>query len=211
MYKLIFKNEHFIIVDKSSNVLTVPSRMGKSDDRPCLGIQLELDFKTKILPVHRLDFEVSGIVMFATTSNAQRDANMWFENKLIEKTYEALTTTTEQNSFDLNKDLVWECMLMKGKKRAYEASFGKKSLTKAKLISIENNKFRWLLNPITGRSHQLRYELARHFHPIIGDELYGSKEKCQKGIALRSFQINLLNCTNRNLYALPDEVKIVGL
>jgi tRNA pseudouridine32 synthase/23S rRNA pseudouridine746 synthase len=211
MYKLIFKNEHFIIVDKSSNVLTVPSRMGKNDERPCLGIQLELDFKTKILPVHRLDFEVSGIVMFATTPSAQRDANLWFENKLIEKTYEAITTSTEQNSFDLNKEFVWECMLMKGKKRAYEASFGKKSVTKAKLISVENNKFRWHLNPITGRSHQLRYELSRHSHPIIGDELYGSKDSYQNGIALRSFQINLFFCTNRNNYALPDEIKINGL
>lgn len=210
MYKLVFQNKDFIIVDKDVNVLTVPSRMGRDDNRPCLGIKLGHDFKTKIMPVHRLDFEVSGLVMFATNFEAQRSANLWFEKKQIFKTYEAKSIPINQNfKFNLNEVNHWECMLMKGKKRAYEAEFGKKSITEATLINIDaGNIHTWILNPITGRSHQLRFELFRHGHPILGDELYGSTVKLEKGIALRSNALDLSNCPDREKYNLPKNIKI---
>ena len=213
MYQIVLKTEDFIIVDKSANVLTVPSRMGTEDVRPCLGKQLEIDFKIKILPVHRLDFEVSGLVIFATTSEAQRESNLWFERKEIFKTYEALSSTkSEMTSFPLNVKNHWECLLMKGKKRAYEAPFGKKSITEATLIDIDkNNIHRWHLNPITGRSHQLRFELSRHEHPILGDTLYGSNITYKIGIALRAFKIDFRKCSNYKKFNLPDEIKILGL
>lgn len=212
MYNLVFKNEHFIIVDKEANVLTVPSRFGKSDERACLGIRLGKDFKCKIMPVHRLDFEVSGLVMFATNKQAQIDANKWFERKQIFKTYEALTSRLpEAIDLVLNQEEVWECLLAKGKKRAYIADFGKQAKTLAKLVSIENNFYRFHLNPVTGRSHQLRFEMYRHHYPILGDALYSSPEKYAKGIALRAFMLDLKNCPLREKYGLPDSFKISGI
>lgn len=211
MYKLIFENEHFLIVDKEANVLTVPSRMGRNDSRACLGIQLSKDFKCKILPVHRLDFEVSGIVIFAKNFNAQRDANFWFEKKLIFKTYTAKTTEINPTNYTVGENLVWECLLAKGKKRAYIADFGKKAITHATLISKnEAGEFVWELNPITGRSHQLRFEMYRHDQPIIGDALYNSTKTFEKGIALRAFKIDFSKCPQREKYNLPLEVKIFG-
>jgi tRNA pseudouridine32 synthase/23S rRNA pseudouridine746 synthase len=209
MYKLIFQNENFIIVDKESNVLTVPSRIGAKDERNCLGIILENDFKLRIFPVHRLDFEVSGLVMFALNEQAQRIANSWFEKKEVTKTYSATTTSSQNVTFPMNEILVWECMLMKGKKRAYEADFGKKSKTLAKLIEVKDQKYyRWELNPVTGRSHQLRYELFRHGHLILGDALYGSEEKYEKGIALRSFNLDFSKCPGRLELGLPTSINI---
>ena len=208
IYRKVFENNHFIVVDKSPNVLSVPSRLGVNDDRPCLGTILEMDLNKKIFPVHRLDFEVQGLILFAFTPEAHKAGNAWFEKKTIKKTYSALTQCLETGptEFKCKEELVWKCKLLRGKKRAYEANHGKESLTKARLNHIdEDGVFHWELEPITGRSHQLRYELFRHLHPILGDSLYGSVGVFQQeGIALRAFKIDFSKIEDRLKFNLPE-------
>lgn len=205
-YKTVFENNHFIVVDKASMVLSVPARMGAADPRPCLGHILEHDLKCQIYPVHRLDYEVQGLIMYAKTPEAHRAGNAWFENKIIEKTYVALTSVESAPTEKIGIPFEWKCSLLRGKKRAYESPQGKTSITRGVLVE----KNRWHLNPITGRSHQLRYELYRHGHPIIGDELYGSSVKFSNGgIALRAFEINFVKIPEREKFGLPEKIKIL--
>lgn len=205
-YEIVFKNDHFIIVDKAPNVLSVPSRMGNDEHRPCLGRILEDDLKKRLYPVHRLDYEVQGLIIYALTSSAQRDANGWFEHKSIQKIYSAITKSSD--NFKVGESYEWKCKLLRGKKRAYESPAGKESLTIAKLIlKDEKDFFHWELRPITGRSHQLRYELYRHDMAIVGDNLYGSIEKFSaEGIALRAFEIDFSSVVNRGTYLLPEKI-----
>ncbi|MDO9182045.1 MAG: RNA pseudouridine synthase [Bacteriovorax sp.] len=207
-YKTVFQNEHFIIVDKAANVLSVPSRMGIEDNRPCLGHILQLDLGQTIYPVHRLDFEVSGLIIFALTKKAQSSSNTWFENKSISKVYSALTVSSKV--FTIGETYEWKCILLRGKKRAYESPHGKESLTRARLVSVdESGQALWELRPITGRSHQLRYELFRHGEVIIGDSLYGSTEKfTNEAIALRAYQIDFGKVVNREEFKLPEIISI---
>lgn len=213
-YLKIFENEHYIIVDKYACILSVPGRNEKEDDRPVLGRILENDLKIKIYPIHRLDYEVSGLIMFAKNPEAQKIANFWFEKKEIQKTYKAITMQSDERTeefFGLGEIKEWRCKLLRGKKRAYESPHGKESLTHAKLILIDSQKkFYWELNPITGRSHQLRYELFRHGHPILGDKLYGSKDETEGnlGIALRAFRLDFSKASHKNSFALPDLLEI---
>ena len=74
----IFENEALIVVDKPVNWLTTPAREA-DDPRPCLGRRLQDELGFRIFPVHRLDFEVSGLVLFAKTAAAHRLAQAWFE------------------------------------------------------------------------------------------------------------------------------------
>ena len=212
-YKTVFQNQHFIIADKAANVLSVPTRMGADDERPCLGIILEKDLNTKIFPVHRLDYEVQGLIIYALTPAAQKAGNAWFEQKTIQKIYSAITTTKIPNGFPLDQKLTWECVLERGKKRAFIAAHGKKSLTLATLKSIsENGHFHWEMEPVTGRSHQLRFELFRHHHPIVGDQLYGSTETfTSAGIALRAFKIDFRKTPNREQFFLPEILETYSL
>jgi 23S rRNA-/tRNA-specific pseudouridylate synthase len=210
-YKTVFENEHFIIVDKAPMVLSVYPRM--EDGRVVLGKVLEDDLGIKIYPVHRLDYEVQGLVMYAKTAEAHKVANGWFENKQVEKTYRALSTKLSSDvlrpfEFELNTEYLWKSMLLKGKKRAYESPHGKSSLTKVKLLKNENGRFSFDLNPVTGRSHQLRFELFSHGYPILGDELYSSTESFPVGIALRAYRINFLNAPSREKFSLPDQIEI---
>ena len=57
MIHFVFKNNNFVVCNKEALVLSVPARE-KSDLRDCLGLRLELELKTQIFPVHRLDYEV---------------------------------------------------------------------------------------------------------------------------------------------------------
>ncbi len=210
-YSTVFDNDFFIVVDKNALVLSVPGREGDKDERPVLGRILEKDLGITIYPVHRLDFEVQGLIMFAKTPAAHKAANAWFEKKEVHKTYSALTKASqvEDNKFIVGMLNEWKCCLLRGKKRAYESPHGKDSITIAKLIRIENDVFHWELNPITGRSHQLRFEMFRHHHPIIGDELYSSKEIFSgSGIALRAFKIDFTKALGREKFLLPDFLEI---
>ncbi len=86
----------------------------------------------------------------------------------------------------------WKARILRGKRRAYESSLGKDSLTCAQFLGYDGkNYLRWDLQPITGRAHQLRFDLSRHGFPIIGDVLYGSSELFKEhAIALHSYKID---------------------
>ncbi|GIL18575.1 MAG: ribosomal large subunit pseudouridine synthase A [Oligoflexia bacterium] len=209
--KILFQNDQVVIVDKPANWLSVPSRFQNEDGRPVVGKWLEKELKSKIFPTHRLDFEVSGIIVFAKTAEAHRLLNQAFENRKIKKTYEALTTgeLPEQKKFE------WKAKVLRGKRRAYESPVGKPSLTLAECMGKEQaqeGKFlRWRLHPVTGRAHQLRFDLSRHGYPILGDELYGSKEKWKEGIALRAIEIHFEDEKSRKQCGLPEKLSVQGI
>ena len=210
-YQTVFENEHFIIVDKEALVLSVPAREGDKDERPVLGRILEKNLGITIYPVHRLDYEVQGLIMFAKNPASHKAANGWFEKKEIHKTYVAMTSALpdQHDIFNIGEIYEWKCRLLRGKKRSYESPHGKDSVTIAKLTAVENDIFHWEMNPITGRSHQLRFELYRHGHPIVGDELYSSSKIFSgTGIALRAFRIDFTRVLSKEKFLLPDFLEI---
>lgn len=212
---IMFKNQHFVIVDKPVATLSVPSRLGRQDPRPVVGIILQEFLGVQVYPLHRLDEDTSGLLMFGLTAAASRAGNQWFEGHQILKTYEALSRPLDPADENLwQVEQKWECKLMRGKRRAYEASFGKPSVTVAQFTGhSQSGRSVWQLNPITGRSHQLRYEMARHGFPIDGDHLYGSEvvAKSIPGIDLRAFKLDFKNCSDRSDFDLPDQLLIAGL
>lgn len=211
---IVFRNSNFIVIDKPAGALSTPSRMGRSDPRPVVGIILQEQLATKIFPVHRLDEEVSGLLLFALNASAHREANRWFETHEVRKTYEAASVAlpADQNP-NAQTVLIWKSKLLRGKKRAYEADFGKESLTKAKLLISEPDRTIWHLQPLTGRSHQLRYEMAKHGFPIDGDILYGSDRtnKSGEGIALRAIHLDFRSASKAGELGLPTNLQLTSL
>lgn len=212
----VFENEHFLVIDKRAGYLSVPSRMGVKDARLCELVEWS-KLKGILSPVHRLDEEVTGLLMFAKSKDAHRAANLWFENRNVKKTYEALTECKEGSFPDEGADFLWKSKLLRGKKRAYEKPFGKLAVTRA----IFQNKRQisdkvlgyWKLLPETGRAHQLRYELFKHGFPVWGDALYGAVLQHSDGntIGLRATHLSLQECENHREFGLPDELKVSSL
>lgn len=186
MITVVFENDHCIAVDKPAQWLSVPGRDPK-DTRPILGRELESQLQRQIFPIHRLDAEVTGLIVYGKTADFHREANKLFENKKIQKTYQAFT---DPGAFQKGQSVRWHSKLLRGKKRAYEANYGKSSLTEGTVFDQSPQHLEWRLNPLTGRSHQLRFELYKHDCPIWGDELYGSRKPWPDGIALRALALD---------------------
>lgn len=208
----LFANEHLLAVDKPGGWLSVPSRMGSQDPRPVLGLALEKETGQRLWPVHRLDEEVTGVILFAKTAEAHRIANKWFEERRVEKTYEAWSEPTGAALPAVGEDVTWEATLLRGKKRAYEGPHGKPSVTRARREADVGGAYAWTLQPHTGRPHQLRWELHRHGTPILGDALYGAKTPFRDGtIALRCVRLRFTDEPGAAALGLPPVLEAPGL
>lgn len=185
--KIIFQNDFFVAVDKEPGVLSVPGRTA-DDVRPVLGKLLEEKLNKQVFPVHRLDAEVSGLVLYALDAKAHTAASLAFENRQVQKTYQGFSVGG--GPFHEGDGGEWTEKILRGKKRAYASPAGKISITQYFVQQVTPEFIEWRLFPKTGRSHQLRWELYRHESPLIGDELYGSTQKWKHGgVALRSISL----------------------
>jgi tRNA pseudouridine32 synthase/23S rRNA pseudouridine746 synthase len=200
---LVYENSHVVVVDKPAGWLSVPSRIGAKDERFCLGRVLEQQLELRLWPVHRLDAEVSGLLMFAKSAAAHRLLGAGFEHHQIHKTYLAWSTGRLPPDAKLGVAQRWQCRLLRGKKRAYLHAAGKESVTMATPLLCESGQTLWRLCPLTGRPHQLRVELARRDCPIVGDSLYGSTATWGCGIALRAIELDLADLVGRAELELP--------
>ncbi|MNL62086.1 hypothetical protein D3C87_1860750 [compost metagenome] len=101
---------------------------------------------------------------------------------------------------------------MRGKRRSYESPHGKPSLTIATYKGRQGAYHAWYLEPVTGRPHQLRFELSRHGFPIVGDSLYGSREKYGVDkVALCAFKIDFSKAAGAKELGLPEVIEIAAL
>lgn len=215
--KIIWQSAHALIADKPPGILTVPGRTvaGQRDSRVSLGKELELRLGARLWPVHRLDFEVSGLVLFAKTADAHRLLNQAFEEGGVRKTYEAWTEA--RNEISPHEEWVeWRGRILRGKKRAFESQHGKIAVTRARIVAHAGSSARWELEPVTGRSHQLRFHLSQHGFPILGDSLYGATRPYVSplggpAIALRAFRLEFQSQTLSEAIGAPLIFEVSGL
>lgn len=127
--------------------------------------------------IHRLDRPVSGVVVFARTSKALSRMNKLFQDRKIEKTYWAITVNRPE---PINGRL--EHYILKDRSRNVSRVFdkigkrtqdAKKGVLDYQLMAQLEGKCLLQVNPITGRPHQIRVQLASMGCPIIGDLKYG--------------------------------------
>lgn len=203
MLSIVFRNEHLVVIDKPALVLSVPGRF-QDDPRRVAGRELEQQLAVRVWPVHRLDYEVSGLMLFALTAEAHRESNHVFEKRDVEKTYQAFT---EKVSSYIQGRQNWRRKILRGKKRSYESPHGEWAETDAEMTN-GGSWSEWRLFPRTGKPHQLRLELALQGYPILGDQLYGSKVDWPlAGIALRAISLRFprLFCEK---FQLPETLEV---
>lgn len=172
--RIVLADEHLIVVDKASGLLSVPGR--DINNRDCVVSRLQENYG-QILVVHRLDFDTSGLLVLARDAKTQSELSKQFQARTVEKVYEALVwgiVENDEGEIDLPLALDWPNRPL----HKVDHENGKPSLTRYRVIerNAEKNITRLGLFPVTGRSHQLRVHLLAIGHPILGCPLYASAE-----------------------------------
>ncbi|HRY32383.1 MAG TPA: RNA pseudouridine synthase [Bacteroidales bacterium] len=166
-----YEDQDLLVVCKPAGMNTI--RTGK-DDTECLHVRLEASGYGRLWVVHRLDKEVSGLVLFARHAAMHRYLNALFETRQVNKSYLALLAGEMQDQ----QGVVDLPLREFGSGRMGVSQFGgKPAITRYKLIEAKHGHSLVLLNPLTGRRHQLRVHLYTLGFPIAGDLKYGSRER----------------------------------
>ena len=157
--------------------------------------------------VHRLDRPVSGVLLFARTSKAAARLAEQFREGTVEKTYWAIVEGQVNTSAGTLED--W--LLKDREARRVEVVEPRTARARQALLHFtrrgEHDGLTWLeLRPQTGRTHQLRTQLAHHGHPIFGDARYGSIHTFDKAIALHARQLTFLHPIRYEPITLTAEV-----
>jgi 23S rRNA pseudouridine955/2504/2580 synthase/23S rRNA pseudouridine1911/1915/1917 synthase len=167
---IFYEDEHLLVVDKPSGLLTIPDRFGNKES-----LQAELEKRYgKVFVVHRLDRETSGILCFARNEAAHRHLSMQFEHHTTDKFYHALVDgVLHHEEGEINKP-IGEHPTIPGK--MVVASWGKPSLTFYR--ALEHFAHFTLVETLikTGRTHQIRVHLKHIGYPLAVDAVYGRRE-----------------------------------
>jgi tRNA pseudouridine32 synthase/23S rRNA pseudouridine746 synthase len=169
---ILFADDHLVVADKPSGLLSVPGR--GPDKQDCLAARVQAEFPDA-LTVHRLDMATSGLIVLARGAEAQRQLSVAFSERRVEKRYVAVvagTVAADEGEVDLPLITDWP----NRPRQMIDFRVGKPSLTRFRVVCREPGRTRVALEPVTGRSHQLRVHMTALGHPILGDMFYASPE-----------------------------------
>ncbi len=179
--KFHFVDDAFLVLDKPAGLLCVPGR--GADKQDCLSARVQAQYPDALI-VHRLDMATSGLLLMARGLAAQQILSLAFAERRVHKQYTAVVRGLVPDASDTPDgwgliDLPIAADWPRRPLRIIDAALGKPSQTRWRIESRNSaaNTTRLLLEPLTGRTHQLRVHLQAIAHPIVGDALYGVDEQ----------------------------------
>ena len=159
--RVVWQDEHLLVVDKPAGVNTSPSPFSDID---CLtwGVQKLLGGSFPINAVHRLDRDTHGLIFFARNKSAERALHQMFRDRKVRKLYQALTPPVEGTArvYRWRDTLDW-----RGKVQAA-------ATTVLAAGTDDRGRMVWAVLPHAGRPHQIRRHFARYLVPLWGDRAY---------------------------------------
>jgi RluA family pseudouridine synthase len=169
MIPILFENNDILAVNKPEGLASIP---GHPRGEKCLLSSLSSLFPEKLYVVHRLDKEVSGVILFAKNAVAHQYLNEQFSHREVQKTYLALVHGIIHD----NSGLITKPLRQFGSGRmGVDLQQGKASLTQFRVIERFGGYTLVKAYPLTGRRHQIRVHLYSIGHAIVGDLRYGDK------------------------------------
>jgi tRNA pseudouridine32 synthase / 23S rRNA pseudouridine746 synthase len=174
--ELIYCDDALLVAVKPSGLLSVPGR--GPDKQDCFSTRIQQEFPDALV-VHRLDMSTSGLMLFARGGDMQSRLSQMFREREIGKRYVAVVAgqlDPEAGEVDLPLVTDWPNRPL----QKVDQLTGKPSLTRYRLMQWEGENSRVELEPLTGRSHQLRVHMMSIGHPILGDALYGDPDSAPR-------------------------------
>lgn len=175
----IYEDEHLLVLDKPSGLLSVPGR--GPDKQDCLSKRVQ-DRYPDALVVHRLDQDTSGLLIMARGIEAQRRISRAFETRQVHKRYVALVAGNPALGATAPNEEGWYTVegpiLLDWERRPIHIIHpdGKPSRSLWRSLQVGEIASLIELEPFTGRTHQLRVHMQSLGHPMLGDSLYAPPE-----------------------------------
>ena len=193
--RILYEDIHCLVVDKPARLITASDKTG---DATLLELARAYHFarqapgkKGYLVPLHFLDRPVSGVVMFALSSKAAARLSEQFRKGQVNKTYlavvegaagsNALYTVDSHLLKDRDHNLTK--VVPAGTAGAKASTLTYRSLGRKGPLSLLE------VRPKTGRSHQIRVQLAESGMPIYGDVKYGASSMWEHQIALHALTV----------------------
>ncbi len=166
---ILYEDRWLVVIDKPAGLLSVPAEKEEANALHLLKAGLK---SLSLLPVHRLDQDTSGVLVFARSKIAEEKLAILFENHTIEREYVAVVEGLLPYS-----EGVWENYLREKENYSVEVTtkeLGRKAITHYQ-VAHRSKKLSFVrLKLETGRKHQIRVQAAHAGYPIVGDKRYGS-------------------------------------
>ena len=175
LLQVVHEDAHLLVLHKPAGLLTIPGQSPHQQD--CLITRARRRWPDALI-VHRLDQATSGLLMLARGAAMQKALGMAFEKRQVHKRYEAVVQgrPTGQPGPDGWSDIRLPIRIdwHNRPRSIVDPVRGKPSLTRWQTIGAGPwpDTTRLALEPLTGRTHQLRLHLMALGHPIVGDPLY---------------------------------------
>lgn len=167
-YKIVYEDEHLIIVDKPSGMLVIPSPKKEKDTlTDLLCAELKARGEAALAhPCHRLDRETSGLVVYAKGKKAQHLMMEKFRLREVKKGYIAFAHGVIEKGFDTIERAIYN----RNKDRV------EKAVTKYKVLQIGRDFTVVDVEPVTGRTNQIRIHFKEIGHPLVGESLFAFRK-----------------------------------
>jgi tRNA pseudouridine32 synthase/23S rRNA pseudouridine746 synthase len=169
----VYADDSLLVVDKPCGLLAVPGR--GPDKQDCMSARVQALYPDGLV-VHRLDMDTSGLMVMARGPAAQRQLSRAFAARAVAKRYIAVVAgwlaPSPQDWGAVELPLI--CDWPRRPMQKVDPVHGKPSVTRWRVLGYEAalTATRVELEPVTGRSHQLRVHMRELGHPILGDPLY---------------------------------------
>ncbi|MEJ8836629.1 pseudouridine synthase [Ramlibacter sp. AN1133] len=167
---LVYVDEQLLVLDKPAGLLAVPGR--GEDKQDCLSARAQRLWPDALV-VHRLDMATSGLFLMGRGLHMQRVLGRAFAERAVDKRYEAVVAgrvgaVGEQGEIALPLAADWP----NRPRQKVDFERGRTSTTRWTVLALGDDSTRLALEPVTGRTHQLRVHLQAIAHAILGDPLY---------------------------------------
>ena len=216
MLKIIYEDNHIIVVEKPVNI---PSQSDKTGDKDLLTMIKEYLKEKYHKPgeaylglVHRLDRPVGGVMVYAKTSKAAARLSEQIRQKQFTKKYLVIVDGKMEQKQGILEDYLWK------NERTNTSKVVEEGTKNAKYAKLEYEVLKYVpetnlsvlkIKLETGRHHQIRVQLSHAGHSIYGDQKYGSRGK-GKQIALWAYELSFIHPITKEKLNFTDMPETIG-
>ena len=189
--EVLYEDEHTLVVYKSPFMLVHPAGQTKYHTLSNLvaGYYAKRGEVHKIRPVHRLDRDTTGVIMFGKTREAEQYYTKQLQEGRIHRVYRGLVEGKITSDGVVNEPIGVDPVF---DNRRCVDEFGQDAVTEYHVIEYDDVQSLLEFTLLTGRTHQIRVHMAHIGHPIIGDAMYSMRKKPYTRQALHAYSLTFI-------------------